>query len=91
MRHNPLWAVPFVFRRQRRKVRVKLGEQLRDIWRQATKGSLLHGERAGRESEVGVEAAAERRTLAMPAIMSPVHFPGKLLPKPTPVNLRRFA
>ena len=77
--------------RQRRKVRVKLGEQLRDIWRQATKGSLLHGGRARREPGIAVEAEAERRTLAMPAIMSPVHFPGKLLPKPTPVNLRRFA
>ncbi len=70
---------------------MKLGEQLRDIWRQATKGSLLHGGRAGRESGIAVEAEAERRTLAMPSIMSPMHFPGRLLPKPTPVNLRRFA
>jgi HK97 family phage portal protein len=36
-------------------------------------------------------AEAERKTLALPAILSPVQFPGKLLPKPTPVNLRRFA
>ena len=70
---------------------MKLGEQLRDIWRQATKGSLLHGGRAGRESEIAVEAEAERRTLAMPAIMGPVHFAGRLLPKPTPASLRRFA
>ena len=34
---------------------------------------------------------AERKTLALPAILSPVQFPGKHLPKPTPVNLRRFA
>ena len=27
----------------------------------------------------------------MPAILGPVQFPGKLLPKPTPANLRRFA
>ncbi len=27
----------------------------------------------------------------MPAILSPVQFPTKLLPKPTPMNLRRFA
>ncbi len=27
----------------------------------------------------------------MPAILSPVQFPGRLLPKPTPMNLRRFA
>jgi HK97 family phage portal protein len=36
-------------------------------------------------------AEAERKTLALPAILSPVQFPGRLLPKPTPVNLRRFA
>ena len=36
-------------------------------------------------------AQAGRKTLAMPAILSPVQFPGRLLPKPTPVNLRRFA
>ncbi len=38
-----------------------------------------------------MDAEAERKTLAMPAILSPVQFPGKLLPKPTPMNLRRFA
>ena len=36
-------------------------------------------------------AEAERKTLALPAILSPVQFPGQHLPKPTPVNLRRFA
>jgi HK97 family phage portal protein len=36
-------------------------------------------------------AEAERRTLALPSILSPVQFPGQLLPKPTPMNLRRFA
>jgi HK97 family phage portal protein len=64
---------------------VKVTEQLREIWRQATHG---------REEDVSAKAAeaeAERRTLALPAILSPVQFPGKLLPKPTPVNLRRFA
>jgi HK97 family phage portal protein len=64
---------------------MKFGEQLRDIWRQARR-SLLPGERG-----MAVDAEAERRTLAMPAILSPVEFPGRLLPKPTPVNLRRFA
>jgi HK97 family phage portal protein len=37
------------------------------------------------------DAEAERKTLALPAILSPVQFPGQHLPKPTPVNLRRFA
>src|SRR5215469_8109249 len=54
------------------------------MWRQA-RGSLLSGERGSMDAE------AERRTLAMPAILSPIQFPGKLLPKPTPANLRRFA
>jgi HK97 family phage portal protein len=36
-------------------------------------------------------AEAGRKTLALPAILSPVQYPGRLLPKPTPVNLRRFA
>ena len=69
---------------------VKLGEQLREIWR-ATSSSLLHGKVDKRGSTVCLDAEAERRTLAMPAILSPVQFPGKLLPKPTPANLRRFA
>ncbi len=37
------------------------------------------------------DADAERKTLALPAILSPLQFPGRLLPKPTPGNLRRFA
>jgi HK97 family phage portal protein len=67
-------------------VRVKVGEQLREIWRQAT-GS-------GRKTEIAAGAAdaeAKRKTLALPAILSPVQFAGHLLPKPTPMNLRRFA
>jgi len=67
-------------------VRVKVGEQLREIWRQAT-GS-------GRNTDLtagAADAEAERKTLALPAILSPVQFPGQHLPKPTPMNLRRFA
>src|ERR1039458_1317466 len=70
---------------EKRKVRVKGVEQLREIWRQAT---------GGRSTEVAAraqDAEAERKTLALPAIMSPAHFPGRHLPKPTPMNLRRFA
>jgi phage portal protein BeeE len=79
-------VVPFCFWAAKRKVRVKVAEQLREIWRQAT-GS-------GRSAELAAgaaEAEAERKTLALPAILSPVQFPGQHLPKPTPVNLRRFA
>jgi len=67
----------------KRKVRVKVGDQLREMWRQARRGM-----QAGRAE---LDAEAERKTLALPAILSPVEFPGKHLPKPTPMNLRRFA
>jgi HK97 family phage portal protein len=66
-------------------VRVNVGKQLRELWRQATGGEEA-GVAAGAEN-----AEAERKTLAMPAILSPVQFPGRSLPKPTPANLRRFA
>jgi len=64
---------------------VRFGEQLREMWRQAR--NSLPGGGGG----IAVDAEAERRTLSMPAILSPVQFPGKLLPKPSPANLRRFA
>jgi HK97 family phage portal protein len=59
---------------------------LREIWRQATGGASPR-----RASLAAGAADAERRTLALPSILSPVQFPGRLFPKPTPVNLRRFA
>ena len=60
---------------------MKVTEQIRAMWRQATGGRAA-----------ALEASeSERKTLAPPAILSPVQFPGKLLPKPTPANLRRFA
>ena len=66
----------------RKGTQVKVREQLRDLWRQATGASVAGG---------AANADAERKTLALPAILSPVQFPGRSLPKPTPVNLRRFA
>ena len=45
----------------------------------------------GATAELAAAAQAERKTLALPAILSPVQFPGRHLPKPTPANLRRFA
>ncbi|MGH9607280.1 MAG: phage portal protein [Terracidiphilus sp.] len=62
---------------------MKVGEQLREIWRQATGN--------GRSGDVLAAAEGERKTLALPSILTPVQFPGRHLPKPTPVNLRRFA
>ena len=62
---------------------MKVAEQLREMWRQATG--------RGGKTDVDAAAGAERKTLALPAVLSPVQFPGQLLPKPTPMNLRRFA
>ena len=64
---------------------MKVAEQLREIWRQARHGGQAKG------TELAAAAEAERRTLALPAVLSPVQFPGRHLPKPTPANLRRFA
>lgn len=60
---------------------MKVRQQLRELWRQAT----------GTASVAAAENPTERKTLALPAILSPVQFPGQSLPKPTPANLRRFA
>jgi HK97 family phage portal protein len=70
-------------------VRVKVGEQLREIWRHARRGGGAGQDEQVRRVEL--EAEAERKTLALPAVLSPVQFPGRHLPKPTPMNLRRFA
>jgi HK97 family phage portal protein len=75
-----------LFLDDKRKVRVSVGEQLREIWRQATGSGRMANGAAG-----AADAEAERRTLALPSILSPVQFPGRHLPKPTPANLRRFA
>jgi HK97 family phage portal protein len=68
---------------------VSVAEQLREIFRQATRfgGQAL----SDQEDDLAAAAGAQRKTLALPAILGPVQFPGKLLPKPTPANLRRFA
>jgi phage portal protein BeeE len=54
---------------------------IREQWRNAL--ALLG---AGRKEE-----AAQRRTMALPSVLAPYSFPGRALPKPTPVNLRKFA
>ena len=69
---------------------MKLGEQLREIWRQAVRSGGQAGTSRRMDAAAG-GADAERKTLALPSILSPVQFPGRLLPKPTPMNLRRFA
>jgi HK97 family phage portal protein len=69
--------------------------QLREIWRQARRNGRTQRGPAEQgpalRTDFSAEAEAMRRTLALPSIVSPVHFPGRHLPKPTPMNLRRFA
>ena len=61
---------------------MKVAVQLRGMWRQAMGGV--------RKTDVDAATGTERKTLAMPSVLSPIQFPGQLLPKPTPMNLRRF-
>jgi HK97 family phage portal protein len=67
---------------------VKVAEQVRGIWLRA---AGVVQSRTVRASGAASGAEAGRKTLALPAVLSPVQFPGRLLPKPTPANLRRFA
>jgi len=60
---------------------VKLATQIRALWR---------NDNAAPE-KLDAANGEKRKTLALPAILTPVQYPGKLLPKPTPANLRRFA
>ena len=66
-----------------------LKQQLREMWRLAA--GRPAGAKASALAANAADAEAHRRTLALPSILSPVTYPGRLLPKPTPVNLRRFA
>lgn len=70
---------------------MKVAEQLRDLWRQATGHGAQNSNGRGESAGLEAGAEAERRTLALPAILTPVQFPARHLPKPTPANLRRFA
>ena len=70
---------------------MKVGEQLREIWREMRHGGQPAGGGRAGDAELASQAEAMRKTLSLPAILSPVELPGRRLPKPTPVNLRRFA
>jgi HK97 family phage portal protein len=85
LRAQPFRVAPFAFGK---KVHVKFAEQLRGVWRQAA--SRVSPGLAG-VAAAKADAEVERKTLALPAVLSPVQFPGQLLPKPSPANLRRFA
>jgi HK97 family phage portal protein len=64
---------------------MKVGDQLRDIWRQATSG------RSTNKPAGAMNAEAERVTRALPAMAGPIHTMVRHLPKASPANLRRFA
>jgi HK97 family phage portal protein len=66
-------------------VSVKVGEHLREIWRQATSG------KSSNRPAGALAGGAERVTLALPSISGPIQVQGRHLPKATPANLRRFA
>jgi phage portal protein BeeE len=66
------------------KRRSQANVKIREQWKQAL--ALLGVGGAARREET-----AQRRTVALPSVLSPYSFPGKALPKPTPANLRKFA
>jgi hypothetical protein len=65
---------------------VNAAESIQNLWKRWT-GNI--------GADAGVAPAAgnsvPRKTVALPSILGPYQAPANLLPKPTPVNLRRFA
>lgn len=65
---------------------MRVGEKIFEMFRQAANSSQKDKSNGGDQ-----QIDATRKTLPLPSILSPVAYPGRLLPKLTPVNLRRFA
>jgi hypothetical protein len=63
--------------------RVSVATSIQNIWQRWT------GDVEASSGEAG--AAAPRKTVALPSILAPYQASSSLLPKPTPVNLRRYA
>ncbi len=72
--------MPFFFEMKRNEGEtLKVKNPVQKLWRR-------------KESDMQAEAqVAKRKTLALPSILTPYRAPLNALPKPTPVNLRRFA
>ncbi|HEX4007858.1 MAG TPA: phage portal protein [Acidobacteriaceae bacterium] len=69
---------------------MKIRELKEAVGKQAR--SLLGGRRSEtKRNEEEPAQAAQRKTVALPSVLSPYAFPSRALPKPTPVNLRHFA
>jgi hypothetical protein len=61
---------------------------IKDQWKRA-QARLAGGSATGSAAEQ--PAGVRRRTAALPSVLAPYAIPGRPLPRPTPVNLRRFA
>jgi HK97 family phage portal protein len=72
--------MPFLFRKGMGAWTLKITDSIQKLWR-----------RKNMEISAEASASARRRTLALPSILTPYRAPSHSLPKPTPVNLRRFA
>ena len=59
---------------------MKVTNSVQKLWRRNEK-----------EIDASEVQVAKRKTLALPSILTPYRTPSNALPKPTPVNLRRFA
>jgi phage portal protein BeeE len=65
---------------------VKATERMRRIWN----GGVGRGA-APDALHAGAEGAARRKSAMLPSLLQPSLYPGRVLPKVTPANLRRFA
>jgi phage portal protein BeeE len=72
--------------RKREADAVKATERMRRIWN----GGLGRGAAAD-ALHAGAEGAARRKSAMLPSLLQPSLYPGRVLPKVTPANLRRFA
>jgi hypothetical protein len=70
-------------------LQVSVASSIQSMWKQWMGG----GETAIVEASADATGSgpASRKTVALPSILAPYQAPANLLPKPTPVNLRRFA
>jgi hypothetical protein len=70
---------------------VSLAESIQGFWTRWTGDVTATSVEATGVDNAGDAVLAPRRTVALPSILGPYQASSSLLPKPTPVNLRRFA
>lgn len=59
-------------------------DAIQNTWKRLSSGSVAAA------APLEAASAVQRKTVALPSILSPYQAPQKALPKPTPANLRRF-